>query len=174
MKSTIITRNITEYLDNEYAEFSRYVIENRAVPSVIDGFKPVQRKIIQTARNIWKTSNEKTMKVFQLTGRISNECLEYDTLVHLANGSTIKIGDWAENFPDVAMDVLCVDEEMQTTISRGHSARFTKEVNEIFEIEMEDGHIFRSTGNHLVLLSTGFYKRVDELTEEDDIKSTLS
>lgn len=166
-------RTISDYLDNEYAEYSRYVIENRAVPSVIDGFKPIQRKIVHIARQIWRTGNEKSMKVFQLTGQVSSQCLEYDTIVHLANGETIKIGEWAEKYPDVKMDVMCVDADMNITTSLGHSARKTKEVDEIYEIEMEDGGIFRATGNHPVLLTSGVYKNVEDLDETDEIKSTL-
>jgi DNA gyrase/topoisomerase IV subunit A len=36
-----------------------YTLENRAIPSVIDGFKPTQRKIIFIADKVWKGSNDK-------------------------------------------------------------------------------------------------------------------
>jgi len=62
---------ITEYLDQDYKEYAKYVIENRAIPSVIDGLKPTQRKVIYVADKIWKTGSEKPYKVFQLTGRIA-------------------------------------------------------------------------------------------------------
>jgi DNA gyrase/topoisomerase IV subunit A len=62
---------ITEYLDQDYKEYAKYVIENRAIPSVIDGLKPTQRKVIYVADKIWKSGNEKPYKVFQLTGRIA-------------------------------------------------------------------------------------------------------
>jgi DNA topoisomerase-2 len=65
------TKTISEFLSNEYKEFSLYTIENRAIPSIIDGFKPTQRKIIHIANNIWKTGNEKHMKVFQLSGLVA-------------------------------------------------------------------------------------------------------
>lgn len=64
---------ITEFLSNQYKEYSIYTIENRAIPSVIDGFKPSHRKIIFVANNIWKTGNEKTLKVFQLSGAVANQ-----------------------------------------------------------------------------------------------------
>lgn len=62
---------ITEYLDQDYREYAKYVIENRAIPSVIDGLKPTQRKVIYVADKIWKNGSEKPYKVFQLTGRIA-------------------------------------------------------------------------------------------------------
>ncbi len=62
---------ITEYLDNDYREYATYVIENRAIPSVIDGLKPTQRKVVFIANKVWKNGSEKAYKVFQLTGRIA-------------------------------------------------------------------------------------------------------
>tara|TARA_B110000503_G_C7158145_1_gene418309 strand:+ start:2236 stop:3603 length:1368 start_codon:yes stop_codon:yes gene_type:complete len=70
-KDSIMERTITEYLDNEYASYGMYTIENRAIPSVIDGFKPTQRKIIYVANRLWKGSNDKPSKVFQVAGRIA-------------------------------------------------------------------------------------------------------
>jgi DNA topoisomerase II len=62
---------ITEYLDTDYRDYATYVIENRAIPSVIDGLKPTQRKVIYIADKVWKNGKEKPYKVFQLTGRIA-------------------------------------------------------------------------------------------------------
>jgi DNA gyrase/topoisomerase IV subunit A len=39
-------QTITEIIDGEYLDFAMYVLESRAIPSVIDGLKPVQRKIL--------------------------------------------------------------------------------------------------------------------------------
>jgi DNA topoisomerase-2 len=64
-------KTITEYLDNEYAAYGMYTIENRAIPSVIDGFKPTQRKIIFVANRVWKGNNDKPNKVFQFAGKIA-------------------------------------------------------------------------------------------------------
>jgi DNA topoisomerase-2 len=66
-------KTVTEYLDNEYLAYAKYVVENRAIPSVIDGFKPTQRKIIFTANRAWKSGNEKPLKIFQLSGKVAAE-----------------------------------------------------------------------------------------------------
>jgi DNA topoisomerase-2 len=65
-------KTITEFLSNEYKEFALYSIEGRAIPSVIDGFKPTQRKVINAANSVWKTGQEKTLKVFQLSGIVAS------------------------------------------------------------------------------------------------------
>ena len=66
-------KTITDYLDNEYAAYGMYTIENRAIPSVIDGFKPTQRKIIFVANKIWKGDGDKPLKIFQFSGKIASE-----------------------------------------------------------------------------------------------------
>ena len=65
------TSTVTEYLDQEYSQYGLYVLENRAIPSVIDGFKPTQRKIIYIADKVWKIGTEKPLRIFQLGGRIA-------------------------------------------------------------------------------------------------------
>ena len=67
-------KTISEFLSNDYKEFAMYSIEGRALPSLIDGFKPSQRKILHVANTIWRTGTEKTLKVYQLSGKVASEC----------------------------------------------------------------------------------------------------
>ena len=67
--TNVPVRKVDDFFDNEYRGYAVYTIENRAIPSVIDGFKPSQRKIAYAANRLWKTGNEKPMKVFQLGGQ---------------------------------------------------------------------------------------------------------
>jgi len=71
MDKTIKT--VTQYLDQDYREYAVYVVEERAIPSVIDGFKPTQRKIIFVANRVWKKGDEKTLKIFQLAGKVASD-----------------------------------------------------------------------------------------------------
>ena len=64
-------KSVSQFLDQDYAAYGMYTLENRAIPSVIDGFKPTQRKIIFIADKVWKGSNDKPLKIFQLGGRIA-------------------------------------------------------------------------------------------------------
>jgi DNA topoisomerase-2 len=75
-------KTISEFLSQEYKDFSLYTIENRAIPSVIDGFKPTHRKIIHISNQIWKSGTEKPLKVFQLAGKVAS-----DAFYHHGNSS---------------------------------------------------------------------------------------
>ena len=76
------SKTISEFLSQEYKDFSLYTIENRAIPSVIDGFKPTHRKIIFISNEIWKNGSEKPLKVFQLAGKVAS-----DAFYHHGNSS---------------------------------------------------------------------------------------
>ncbi|MFW6130639.1 MAG: DNA gyrase subunit A, partial [Atribacterota bacterium] len=55
---------IPEIIDTQYYEYSRYVIESRAIPNVVDGLKPVQRRALWVA----KKNAQKWIKVSKLAG----------------------------------------------------------------------------------------------------------
>ena len=46
---TIQPRSISDYLNKEYLNYCYSVIEERALPSVIDGFKPGARKVMHAS-----------------------------------------------------------------------------------------------------------------------------
>lgn len=75
-------KTVTDYLDTDYKEYAIYVVEERAIPSVIDGFKPTQRKVIFVANKVWRNGSEKPMKIFQLAGRVAA-----DAFYHHGDGS---------------------------------------------------------------------------------------
>lgn len=53
-------QTVTNLIDNDYKDYSKYVLYSRAIPSLIDGLKPSQRKILYTATKVAKTSRIKT------------------------------------------------------------------------------------------------------------------
>jgi hypothetical protein len=165
-------KSITGFLSDEYKEFAMYTIENRALPSSIDGFKSSQRKVVHISNRIWKTGKEKPIKVFQLCGKVSSDCLEYNSEILLSNGETIKIGDWYTKYPDLKLEVVCVDENGNIKTSFGHTPKSSIQ-NTIYEIETDDGIIHKLSGRHMVMLSDMTYKKVSDLTESDEIFSIL-
>lgn len=170
-------KTISQFLSEEYREFSMYVIEGRAIPSVIDGFKSSQRKIIHISNHLWKNGNEKTKKVFQLSGLVADQayyhhgnCLDYDTEIITSDGSIIKIGEWCDNYPELKLDLISYDEEKSTYVTGiGHTPRVGTITTEEYEIEMEDGSIFKCTDNHPFYTQRGWVK-AEDLTDDDDIQ----
>jgi len=61
---------LTDFFNKDYIQYPNYVLTQRAIPSVIDGMKIVQRKIIAEARNSVTTD---FIKAFQLVGRASDK-----------------------------------------------------------------------------------------------------
>ncbi len=171
-------KTISDFLSNDYKEFAMYVIEGRAIPSICDGLKPSQRKIIHIANQVWKTGNEKTLKVFQLSGKVASDCyyhhgdcLSPETEIIMNDGSIITIKDWYEKYPNYQFDLISFDEETSKFVmSKGHSPIIGNITNIEYEIIMEDGSIFKCTSNHPFLTQRGWVN-AEDLLESDDIKS---
>lgn len=64
-------KEITHFLQNEYKEYAKYVIANRALPSIVDGFKTGARKIMHAALNGGMKSG-KEVKNLNLVGDVYN------------------------------------------------------------------------------------------------------
>lgn len=48
---TVESRTLESIIDTEYLAYSMYTVENRAIPSAIDGMKPVHRKLVYAMLN---------------------------------------------------------------------------------------------------------------------------
>lgn len=90
---------ITDFLSKEYKDFAMYVVEGRAIPSIIDGFKPSQRKIIHISNQVWKTGNEKTKKVFQLAGLVADQAYYHHGNASLENAIITMAQKFKNNAP---------------------------------------------------------------------------
>ncbi len=91
--------SITNFLSKEYKEFAMYSIEGRAIPSVIDGFKPTQRKIIHISNQVWRTGSEKTKKVFQLAGVVADQAYYHHGNASLENAIITMAQRFKNNAP---------------------------------------------------------------------------
>jgi topoisomerase IV subunit A len=70
-----------------FIEYASYVILDRAIPNVIDGLKPVQRRILET---LWRQHDDKLHKVANIVGQTMQlhphgDAPIYEALVTLAN-----------------------------------------------------------------------------------------
>jgi DNA topoisomerase-2 len=77
-----------------------YTIENRAIPSVIDGLKPVQRKILHISSKLWKgVPGEKPKKIFQLAGSTAADAKYHHGDASLQSAITGMAQDFKNNMP---------------------------------------------------------------------------
>ncbi len=102
VQNEVIVENIsTESLDSlmtdRYAKYAKYVIQERAIPDVRDGLKPVQRRIIYSMYRSGYTSNKKTVKCAKVVGDVMGnlhphgDAAIYDALVRLSQNWKMSI-----------------------------------------------------------------------------------
>lgn len=86
---------LTEIANSSWKEYALYTLEERALPSMIDGLKPSQRFIIYSAL---KNAKDKLAKVVEIAGTVASygyhhgETSAQDAAVSMAC-------DWANNIP---------------------------------------------------------------------------
>ena len=95
-----------------------------------------------------------------------DECLHPDSMINMGDGSRKKIS--LIEIGDIVETVNQRTGEIQNREVEYVYENLSQE--EMFEIETEDGRILRLTGNHKVMLQDLSWKRVDELSENDEIK----
>ncbi|HSX37924.1 MAG TPA: DNA topoisomerase IV subunit A [Chlamydiales bacterium] len=79
--------DLKEQMKDHFIKYASYVILDRAIPHVIDGLKPVQRRILET---LWRQNDEKLHKVANIVGQTMQlhphgDAPIYEALVTLAN-----------------------------------------------------------------------------------------
>ncbi|QSJ03625.1 DNA topoisomerase subunit [Aeromonas phage vB_AsM_ZHF] len=91
-------RHLQSIINNEALEFAMYTVEERAIPSIVDGFKPVQRFFMYRALEYAKQNKTKFNKVAALAGGVS------EAGYHHGEGSAAGAGQliantWNNNIP---------------------------------------------------------------------------
>ena len=159
------------YLESEHRNFAVYSISSRAIPFFC-GLKPVQQ------RCLWQHRKTTTFeKVAKLTGLAMSlhphgDCVFYDSEVLLADGNYIKIGEWVEQNYEAELLIKAFDREKNEFVTTNAKPTNGKIVDELIEIEMENGEILKVSLDHKVLLDDGFtYIDAKDLTERHSIKS---
>lgn len=79
--------DLKNQMKDHFIKYASYVILDRAIPHVIDGLKPVQRRILET---LFRQSDEKLHKVANIVGQAMQlhphgDAPIYEALVNLAN-----------------------------------------------------------------------------------------
>jgi len=79
--------DLKHQMKDHFLQYASYVILDRAIPNVVDGLKPVQRRILET---LWKQGDDKLHKVANMVGQTMQlhphgDAPIYEALVNLAN-----------------------------------------------------------------------------------------
>lgn len=105
-KEVIEEKNVVEALDdivsNRFGAYSKYIIQDRALPDARDGLKPVQRRILYSMYIDGNTSEKAHRKAAKAVGQIMGifhphgDSSIYDAMVRLSQ-------DWKINLPLIDM-----------------------------------------------------------------------
>jgi topoisomerase-4 subunit A len=79
--------DLKQQMKDHFIKYASYVILDRAIPNVVDGLKPVQRRILET---LWRQNDDKLHKVANIVGQTMQlhphgDAPIYEALVTLAN-----------------------------------------------------------------------------------------
>lgn len=79
--------DLKQQMKDHFIKYASYVILDRAIPNVVDGLKPVQRRILET---LFRQNDEKLHKVANIVGQSMQlhphgDAPIYEALVNLAN-----------------------------------------------------------------------------------------
>lgn len=90
--------NLSQLIDTDAKAYAIYTVENRAIPNIIDGLKPVQRFVLYRAIESGKSDRKKFFKLASIAGGVADagyhhgEASAQDAGVLMAN-------TWNNNYP---------------------------------------------------------------------------
>jgi len=89
---------LEDVMDSRYATYAKYVIQDRAIPDVRDGLKPVQRRIIFSMYKSGNTFNKPTKKCAHTVGAVMGTFHPHgDTSIYEALARMSQ--DWKVRYP---------------------------------------------------------------------------
>jgi Type IIA topoisomerase (DNA gyrase/topo II, topoisomerase IV), A subunit len=79
--------DLKQQMKDHFIQYASYVILDRALPNIVDGLKPVQRRILEI---LWRQSDDKLHKVANMVGQTMQlhphgDAPIYEALINLAN-----------------------------------------------------------------------------------------
>ena len=98
IKENISIEPMEEVMGDRYATYAKYVIQDRAIPDVRDGLKPVQRRIIFSMYKSGNTFNKPTRKCAHTVGAVMGTFHPHgDTSIYEALARMSQ--DWKVRYP---------------------------------------------------------------------------
>ncbi|WP_412031830.1 DNA topoisomerase (ATP-hydrolyzing) [Metamycoplasma buccale] len=102
LTETIIEKNMIEVMSDRFGRYSKYIIQQRAIPDSRDGLKPVQRRILFSMWNLKLKNNQPFKKSARIVGDVigryhpHGDSSIYEALVRMCQ-------EWKSNFPLIEM-----------------------------------------------------------------------
>ena len=87
---TVLTQNFETIMGERFGRYSKYIIQERALPDVRDGLKPVQRRIIYAMYKLGLASNKPFKKSARIVGDVigkyhpHGDTAVYDAMVRMS------------------------------------------------------------------------------------------
>jgi ABC-type cobalt transport system substrate-binding protein len=164
---TLIIVPTTSLVHQMVSDFEDYGFPENSIHKIMSGADKDSDKMffVSTWQSIYRMPKE---WFDQFNVVIGDECLHPDTNISMSDGSTKKIkniraGDTVLTFNEKTQTI-----EQKPVIKVHHNLSVNEQM---FEIQLSNGSSIRITGNHKVLLTTGVWKRADELNVGDLINS---
>lgn len=102
MKEKIITQSLDDIMGDRFGKYSKYIIQDRALPDVRDGLKPVQRRILYAMYKEGNTHQKPYRKSAKTVGNVignyhpHGDSSVYEAMVRLSQ-------DWKMRIPLIDM-----------------------------------------------------------------------
>lgn len=167
IKENIEPVDIVQVVSERYSEYAKYVIQDRALPDVRDGLKPVQRRILYAMKKGGNTSNKPHKKSAKVVGDVMSnyhphgDCLRGDTKVLQANGEVTDMKTLVENGKDV--EIFTMTKEGEFTKAVAHSFRVGQRTKEMYRVMLNNGQVIETTGNHPFQLINREWVKAEDL-----------
>ncbi len=87
---TLLKESFEDILADRFGRYSKYIIQDRALPDARDGLKPVQRRILYAMQQLGMTSNQPYKKSARIAGEVMGkyhphgDASIYDAMVRLS------------------------------------------------------------------------------------------
>ena len=111
----------------------------------------------------------KVRPVGELVAFWGKGCFTGDTKISLLNGKEISFEELEREYKDKKFWVYSYDNEKGIIAGLASNPRITKEVNELIEIELDNGEMIRCTLEHQYMLRNGSYKKAENLQINDSL-----
>lgn len=95
---TLVDRDLKSIIDTEAKAYAIYTVENRAIPNMIDGLKPVHRFVLARSLDMARGNKDKFHKLASISGGVADYGYHHGEASAEAAGAGLA-STWNNNFP---------------------------------------------------------------------------